>query len=110
MANFEIGLVYRKGPNYFIAVDQSTLVCCALGETSFVRPHSGYDMVRSISVEELCEKWEIELDEFDVLMADYLKPPETDLKTRPRGSKRKKTDDDEYWRRHRTGRIARPSL
>lgn len=110
MANFEIGLVYRKGPRFFIAVSPTTLVSCQDGIKEQIQPRDGYDMVRSISVEELCLKWEIELYEFDALMSAYLKPPETTLKTRPRGTKRRKTDDDEYWRRHRTGRIAKPSL
>lgn len=111
MADFEIGLVYQKNSRFFIAVDTSTLVSCKGGVATTVRPYSNaYSSVRSISVEELCEKWEINLDQFDVLMSVYIKPPQDGVKARPRGTRRKKGDDDEYWRRHRTGRITRPTL
>lgn len=110
MANYEIGVVYEKGPRRFIAVDSRTLVSCAGGRVSKVQPQTQYSAVRSISVEKLCERWEIDLDTFDFLMADYLAPPATVAKTRPRGSRRKKDEDEEYWRRHRTGRITRPSV
>jgi hypothetical protein len=110
MAEFEIGLVYQKDRKYYIAVDERTLVSCKDGELVSVRPSSHYASVRSISVEELCEKWEIDLERFDVLMDGFIRPPETELKTRPRGSKRRKNDDEDYWKRHRTGRIVRPSL
>jgi len=111
MAGFEIGVVYKKGPRYFIAVSDALLVNGNKGLVSEVRPYgANYDTVRSISVEDICDHWDISLDQFDVLMSAYLTPPETEVKARPRGSRRKKDDDDEYWRRHRTGRIARPKL
>ena len=110
MADFEIGVVYKKNGRFFIAVDPSTLVSCKGGKAVSLRPNTQYSVVRSISVEALCEHWDITLELFDVLMADRLGPPKVMVKTRPRGSRRKKDDDDEYWRRHRTGRIARPKL
>ena len=110
MAKHEIGIVYQKNSRYFIAVGEMTLVNCEKGLVTEVRPYTKYDTVRTISVEDLCEKWDITLDQFDVLMSAYLTPESADVKPRPRGSRRKKSSDDEYWRRHRTGRIARPKL
>lgn len=110
MVNYEIGVVYSKGPRLFIAVDARTLVGCSKGKVSEIKPQSQYTVVRSISVEKLCEKWDISLREFDALMSDYMAPPQTAIKTRPRGTRRTKDDDEEYWKRHRTGRIARPQL
>jgi hypothetical protein len=110
MAKHEIGIVYKKGSRLFIAVAESLLVNCEKGLVTEVRPNSKYEAVRSISVEDLCEKWDLSLDQFDVLMTGYLSPSNTDVRSRPRGSRRDKKDDDEYWRRHRTGRIARPKL
>jgi len=110
MAEFEIGVVYQKDTRYFIAVDDRTLVTCKNGSLMSVRPHTDYHLVRSISVEDLCVHWGVDLDTFDRLMEGQLAPPQTEIKTRPRGSRRKRSDDDEYWRRHRTGRIARPTL
>ena len=110
MADFEIGVVYRKSSKLFIAVDPSTLVSCKGGVSTTIRPTSSYSVIRSISVEDVCEQWEISLDQFDELMSEHLAPPQTGIKARPRGTRRKKDADDEYWRRHRTGRIARPKL
>jgi len=110
MADFEIGVVYQKANRLFIAIEPSTLVSCRGGTRTKVRPSSRYSPVRTISVEDLCEHWGIGLDEFDVLMSAELSPPKSATKTRPRGSRRTKNDDDAYWKRHRTGRILRPKL
>jgi len=110
MVTFEIGIVYKKDSRLYIAVDSSTLVTVKKGVVTEVRPNTRYKAVRSIPVEGLCEHWGITLDRLDAAMADYFAPPQTAIKTRPRGVKLNKTEDDEYWRRHRTGRIARPKL
>jgi hypothetical protein len=106
MVEFEIGVVYKKHSKHFIAVATSTLVSCKGGNLYEVKPSTRYKAVRSISVEDLCESWNVSLRQFDTMMADYLKP-QGELKTRPRGPRVSKGDDEEYWRRHRTGRIAR---
>lgn len=111
MPEFEIGVVYRKETRHFIAVSDVLLVSCAKGLVTEVKPYGkSYSAVRSISVEALCDRWDISLDQFDLLMDGYLTPPQTSIKPRPRGERRKKGDDDEYWQRHRTGRISRPKL
>lgn len=110
MAKHEIGIVYQKSGRLFIAVSDALLVNCKKGLVTEVRPTSKYDTVRSISVEDLCERWELTLEQFDVLMNSYLAPVNIETKSRPRGSRRTKSADEEYWRRHRTGRIARPKL
>jgi hypothetical protein len=86
MGFFEIGLVYQKGPQIFIAVDERSLVTCKGGEEIMVRPTTKYGVVRSISVEEISESWSITLDEFDRLVGKYLGPPPAVAKSRPRGS------------------------
>lgn len=110
MAKHEIGLVYRKGTKFFIAVSESLLVNGNKGLVTEVRPHNKYDLVRSMTVEELCDEWELNLAQFDALMGGYLSPSDVEVKSRPRGSRRAKSEDDEFWKRHRTGRIARPTL
>ena len=110
MVKFEIGVVYQKSARYYIAVSENTLVTCRDGSMVEVRPTTKYDVVRTLSVEKLCEHWDIDLFQFDHLMKAFLAPSAESVKTRPRGTRRKKDDDSEYWRRHRTGRIARPKL
>jgi len=110
VAEFEIGVVYQKANRLFIAIEPSTLISCRGGTMTRVKPVSRYSPVRTISVEVLCERWGIGLDEFDAMMSTELAPPKTATKTRPRGSRRSKDADDDYWRLYRTGRIARPKL
>lgn len=110
MGLFEIGLVYRKGPQVFIAVDERTLITCKDGREVEVRPTTKYDVVRSMSVEEISDHWGVTLDEFDRLVGKHLGPPAGAVKSRPRGTRRKTEDEDDYWKRTRTGRIARPRL
>jgi len=110
MPKFEVGVVYKKGSRLFIATDPSSLVSCRGGQANKIRPTTDYSPIRSISVEAICERWELSLDQFDELMAGQISTPQTIIKTRPRGARRKKTDDDEYWREHRTGRLVRSKL
>ena len=130
MVDFEIGVVYHKDSRFYIAVDGSTLVSCKGGKVVKKKtvtkkrltckskggkvvkrsPTTPYNVLRSISVESLCERWGITLDQFDAMMADHLSPSTENIKPRPRGTRRCKDADDLYWRRYRTGRIARLSL
>ena len=103
--HFEIGVVYRKGTRNFLAVSADTLITFKDGERQEVRPQVKYDLVRSISVEELCRRWEISLADLDVATSSYLAPV-TELKTRPRGSRRSRVADEFTWRNLRTMRLA----
>jgi hypothetical protein len=109
MAEFEIGIIYQKGNRLFIASSPSTLLGYKRDSVVRVRPHSFYRPVRSASVEDICRNWKIDLDEFDCLMTEHMEQPQM-VKTRPRGQRKKASDEEDYWRRHRTGRIARPRL
>lgn len=106
MPEFEIGVVYQKGSQLFVAVDASALISLKSGSPVMVRPTTQYKLIRNATVEDLCENWGVELDAFDNLMRSYLGPPAEAAKPRPRGTRRQTTDEDDYWRRHRTGRIA----
>lgn len=102
---FEIGVVYRKNSRYYLAVSERTLITFKGGELQEIRPYARYDVVRSISVEELCGKWGISLDELDGVTARYLAPAPEGVKPRPRGSRRQRAADELAWRCLRTIRL-----
>jgi hypothetical protein len=102
---FEIGVVYRKNSRYYLAVSERTLITFKNGEVQEIRPYARYDVVRSISVEELCGKWAITLDHLDEVTAKYLAPSAEGVKPRPRGSRRQRAADELAWRCLRTIRL-----
>ena len=102
---FEIGVVYRKNSRYYLAVSERTLITFKNGEVQEIRPYARYDVVRSISVEELCGKWSITLDHLDEVTAKYLAPSAEGVKPRPRGSRRQRAADELAWRCLRTIRL-----
>lgn len=108
MQAFEVGIVYKKGNQLFIAVTSTTLVTFKAGKVVEVKPQSPYDNVRSISVDELCEHWGITLDNLDEMTASYLPVPQDSLKTAPRGTRRNRQDADLIWREIRSGRLSKP--
>lgn len=110
MTKHEVGIVYQKNHRLFIAVDEALLVTGEGGVITEVRPTSKYATVRSISVEELCGKWGINMSQFDALMGNYLTPTKTGVRARAKGPKRPKPDEEEFWRQHRTIKINQPSL
>jgi len=104
-ASFEIGVVYRKGTRLFLAVTNKILISFKNSEVFEVKPNQRYESVRSISVEELCKRWGIVLSALDKITTSYLAPPPETLKTRPRGSRRRRAADEDAWRQLRTIRV-----
>ena len=103
---FEIGVVYKKNNRFFLAVTDRILVSFREGQPMEVRPHHRYDLVRSISVEKLCAHWGVTLDDLDRVTAAYLAPAPEVVKTRPRGSRRRRAADELAWREFRTMRLS----
>lgn len=103
--SFEIGVVYRKGTRLFLAVTNKILISFKNSEVFEVRPNHRYESVRSISVEELCKRWGIGLKDLDKITSSYLSPPIAQLKTRPRGSRRRRAAAEDAWRQLRTIRV-----
>lgn len=102
---FEIGVVYRRGPAFFLAVSDRLLISMKGGAVQELRPITRYDAVRSISVSELCVTWGITLDQLDATVMRYLAPSQDAVKTRPRGSRRQRAADELKWRSRRTVRL-----
>lgn len=108
VAQYEIGVVYRKNGRHFLAVGGRTLISFdGDGNKQEVRPTgSRYEAVRTISVEDLCRGWGITLTDLDEVTTSYLAPPIETLKTRPRGSRRTRVADEFAWRSLRMIRVA----
>ncbi|RMG07919.1 MAG: hypothetical protein D6731_22780 [Planctomycetota bacterium] len=102
---FEIGVVYKKGSRYGLAVSESTLLTFRDGEPQEFRPQAKYDVVRSISVETLCALWGIDLATLDEHTAKYLAPTDLPVRTRPRGSRRRAAAEELAWRDFRMVRL-----
>lgn len=102
---FEIGVVYRKHNKHYLAVTNRILLSFKDGAPVEVKPNQRYDSVRSISVDELCRDWGITLKDLDEVTKAYLVMPAAVLKTRPRGSRKRRAADEDAWRALRTIRI-----
>jgi hypothetical protein len=106
MSQFEIGVVYRKNSRLFLAVSDKTLMTFKDKKVSEVKPYAKYEVVRGISVEELCSRWGVTLDELDKATSKYLAPSTEGIKPRPRGTRRKRAADEQAWRSLRMIRLA----
>ena len=104
--SFEIGVVYKKNARYFLAVSGNTLITFNKDkELQEVKPYAKYEVVRTISVEELCKLWGVSLEVLDQQTSKYLAPSTEGIKPRPRGSRRRRAADEFAWRNLRTIRL-----
>ena len=103
---FEIGVVYRKNSRLYLAVSERNLITFRNGRAIEVKPYARYEVVRSISVDELCKRWGITIDHLDKSTAQYLAPSPEGIKPRPRGSRRQRVADEFAWKSLRLIKIA----
>lgn len=94
---YEVGNIYRNNGCYYIAVGHQELLSLKNGEVVHRKPYTQYDYVRTMTVEQLCQEWGINLDTLDRLMAPHVMPKTN--KTRPPGNRRRslKMATDEYY-------------
>jgi len=102
---FEIGVVYKKSARYYLAVTEASLITYREGQLQEVRPQAKYDVVRSIAVDTLCKLWGVSLEQLDKDTARYLAPTGQEVRSRPRGSRRRRAADELVWRNLRTIRL-----
>ena len=111
--SFEIGVAYRNKYNrFYLAVDKDVLITFIGGDIIEGRDLTGkYSVVRNISVEKLCEIWEITLDELDEMSEGFFAPKRSEG-TRRRLPDKFNTKDDykqetinKLWALHRTHRV-----
>lgn len=111
--NFEIGVAYKnKYGRYYIAVDKDVLVTFVGGDVVECGNLAGrYSVVRNISVEKLCNLWEITLDHLDEMSNSYFAPQRVEHSRRRLPDKYSAKDDykqetiNKLWALHRTHKV-----
>jgi len=107
MSKYEVGVVYTRGNSYLLAVSPTTLITFEDGAHREAKPgRRGIEVVRGLSVEQLCQRWGVTLDDLDKATSQYLSPALEGIKPRPRGSRRRRAAADEFaWKEMRTIRL-----
>jgi hypothetical protein len=105
---WEIGCIYRANGQFFIAITERNLLTVKGGEGKVIRPYTRerYSQVRSISVEELAQKWKVSVDQMDEITSKYLYV-KAEPRPAPRGSRRQAALSENEWRARRTVRELR---
>jgi len=103
--SYEVGVVYERSGRLYLAVSQTMLISYRRGKISKTQPSEPASPVRSVSVEDLCSNWGVDLDEFDHLTKDYLNPPKAVSRGRPGRQSRNQESEEDYWKKVRSGRI-----
>ena len=115
---FEIGVAYRStNHRLWLAVGERELIRIRPGPhgttaTEECRPYKAdcYDVVRGISVEELCKRWGVAIEDLDRETARRFTPSPAGIKPRPRGSRKQRAEVEEAWRELRTFRESRRAV
>lgn len=113
-ATFEIGVVYRSQFNrYYLAIDKQSLLTFVHDVILEVdEPTNKFSVVRTMSVERLCEEWGITLDRLDEMSDIYFAPTRSNRVKRRLpdkfSSKEVLSQDmvNNLWAKHRTHRVA----
>jgi len=76
---FEVGNVYSKQTSskktYYMAINKKTLITYINGRFGrFTTRKEGHATESSLSVAELCDCWDIDLDDFNIKMWEYFHP------------------------------------
>jgi len=95
MSGFETGNVYSKKKlsrkkTYYMAINKRTLITYSDGRFGkYTTKKFGHSNENCMSVAELCNHWNIKLDDFDMHMSHYFQPDE-EAKMRARKEKQEK--------------------
>ncbi len=74
MAHYEIGMVYRKGEKYFLAVGRQLILTGNDGKVRSFECNDRFERAKSVSVALLCRTWGISTAELDHITRSYLAP------------------------------------
>ena len=113
LVTFEIGVVYRSlSERYYLAVDKQCLVTFVHDVILEVEePINKFSVVRTMSVEKLCDEWRITMNKLDEMSAIYFAPARSNRAKRrlpDKFSSKEHSSQDMVnilWARMRTHRI-----
>lgn len=71
-----VGLVYRKGRQYYLAVDRDTLITVEHGRVVELRPGVKFTIAREVSVGTLCWRWGVGSEILDHISERWMAPSE----------------------------------
>lgn len=74
MAHYEIGMVYRKDENLFLAVGRNRILTGNQGIVRAFECSDRFERAKSVSVAHLCRTWGISTAELDSVTRNYLSP------------------------------------
>ncbi len=84
MAHYEIGMVYRKGETYYLAVGRQLILAGSGGKVRSFECTDRFERAKSVSVALLCQTWGISTAELDFITSHYLSPlPRDEKKLKP---------------------------
>lgn len=96
---FEVGAVYSKNSRLYVAVSEYKLITFIKRRCKIVKPYRpiAFHVIRDISVEGLCDRWDISTDSLDRISATLLVPSPDGIKGQAGGRIARKKDTD-FWR------------
>lgn len=84
---YEIGVVHVDNvKRLWLSVTDKKLISFEKGKLITIQPYTKYVPRRGVSVEVLCDHWEISLKKLDEACSEYMNP--TTSRTRPPGQRR----------------------
>lgn len=96
----EVGMVYTRGDRVFLALDDDVLLNGRGGSPRRVSRRASDRVSRGISVDDLCQRWAVTVEQLDAWAREHLRRP-TPKRTRGRGARRRNQIDWRGLRLHR---------
>lgn len=100
MAHYEIGMVYRKGETYYLAVGRQLILTGNGGKVRSFECTDRFERAKSVSVAVLCKTWGISTAELDFITRHYLSPLPRDEKTLKPTRVSEKVEEAEWEEEH----------
>lgn len=110
MGKFEIGLIYRKDSVFYLSIEEHRLVTFKKGEC--IRTYSkenkvdNFEAVRGMTVEDLCQKWKLDINDFDKKLAPFFSPTPEGLKPRSGNKRKARVENDFISQKMRTVKLS----